>query len=368
MTFEIAKFGRRQFLSDVVTTAVAGTFAVSLPPAASTTMRTLAASKGLLFGTAMRDSSIQDSQFALLVAEQCSILVPEWALKWDTLRPRLDRFDFRPADALLKFAEANKLYYRGHTLIWHEALPGWFATTVNSSNARAILLDHISTVVRHYAGKMSSWDVVNEIIDPSDGNPDGLRESPWLRFIGPEYVETAFHAAHEADPKAVLVYNENQLESDNAHTDAKRQRVLALIKNLLRKGVPIHALGIQSHIPPEGFVGCQNFRRFLQEVSDQGLAIFVTEMDVSDQLLVGDLTQRDNLVASRYYEYLSFILQFPSVKGVVTWGLSNRYTWLARNEPRKDGLPVRPLPFDADLKPTEAWDAIQRAIAKAPKR
>src|ERR1035438_5434211 len=123
MTFEIAKFGRRQFLSDVVTPAVAGTFAVRLPPAASTTMRTLAASKGLLFGTAMRDSSIQDSQFALLVAEQCSILVPEWALKWDTLRPRLDRFDFRPADALLKFAEANKLYYRGHTLIWHEALP-----------------------------------------------------------------------------------------------------------------------------------------------------------------------------------------------------------------------------------------------------
>ena len=363
-----SKFDRRQFLFGSAAVAAASAIGLSLPVWPSPTMRALAASKGLLFGTALRDAVMRDPQFANLIGAQCSIAVSEGALKWDTLRPSPDRYDFRSGDSCLQFTEANHLLYRGHTLAWHEALPDWFGPVVNSSNARSILLEHISTVVRHYAGKMHSWDVVNEIVQVRDGRPDGLRDTPWLRFIGPEYVEEAFHAAHEADPNAMLVYNEDQLEPANAGGDAKRDHVLTLLKDLLKKGTPIHALGIESHIPAEGFVGSPNFRRFLQEVSDQGLSVLVTEMDVCDQLMDADITQRDMQIAKIYYDYLSFLLQFPSVKAVLTWGLSDRYTWLAMHNPRKDGLPVRPLPFDADLKPTPAWKAIETAFMDSHKR
>jgi endo-1,4-beta-xylanase len=363
----IAQLGRREFLA-TASMAAAGAFGINVLPSPPMTMRSIAASKGLLFGTAVRDATIRWPQFAELVAAECSIVVPEGALKWDTLRPTREQFNFLPGEAYLQFAQSNKLLARGHTLVWHEAMPSWFSSTVNSGNARGILLDHISTVVQRFAGKIQSWDVVNEIVQISDGRPDGLRTSPWLRLVGPDYIEAAFHAAHDADPHAVLVYNEDQLEPSTTRGDVKRQRVLALLKDLQKKGTPIHALGVESHIPAEGFVGGKDFRRFLQEVSDLGLSIVITELDICDQVMVGNIEARDKVVAARYYDYLAFMLEFSCVVGVLTWGFSDRYTWLSGHSPRWDDLPVRPLPFDAELKPTEAWKAIQRAFEGAPSR
>ncbi len=179
------------------------------------------------------------------------IAVPENALKWAALRPTPATFDFSASDALFQFAHFNKMLFRGHTLVWEQALPSWFQSTVNSVNAKQIILDHISQVVRHYAGKMHSWDVVNEAFRIEDGRPDGLKLTPWLQFIGPEYIEMAFHAAHDADPDAVLVYNENWLEPDDATAEKKRQSVLTMLTNFRKRNVPIHALGTQSHIYAE---------------------------------------------------------------------------------------------------------------------
>lgn len=361
-------FGRRQFLTSATATLAAATFIRSARPLPPPTLASVANSKGLLFGSEIGHDVAKDPQFVELVGNQCSIVAPGWVLKWGALRPNPEQFDFQGGDAYVQFAKANHLLARGHTLVWHEALPAWFDSVVNSKNARRILQDHISTVARHYAGKIHSWDVVNEIVQIQDGRPDGLRTNPWLQLMGSDYIEQAFSSAHESDPNAFLVYNENQLEMDTAYAEAKRQHVLALLKDLRKRGVPIHALGIQSHLPAEGPLGGPNFKRFLQEVSDLGLAILITEMDVFDQLMVGDITQRDKLVAIRYDEHLRFMLQFTSVKAVLTWGLSNRYTWLASHSPRKDGLPVRPLPFDADLKPTAACEAIRLAFEEAPPR
>jgi endo-1,4-beta-xylanase len=328
-----------------------------------------AAAKGILFGAAINDSGLNnDKPYVDLIADQCTIGVPESALKWLALRPTPDRFDFGAGDLCQQFLSSHDIKYRGHTLVWEQALPPWFSTVVSARNAKAMMLDHISVVVRHYAGKMHSWDVVNEAIELKDGRSDGLKSTPWLQMIGPEYIELAFHAAHEADPKAMLVYNENWLELEDRPTERKRQAALTLLSNLKKNGVPIHGLGLQSHLFAETVVGGPNFAHFLDEVADLGLAILITELDIRDQHLMGSVESRDQAVAKKYYDYLSFMVQRKALQAVLTWGLSSRYTWLTKQSPRPDGSPVRPLPYDADLKPTPAWQAIAAAFDQAPAR
>ncbi|MBA3921821.1 MAG: endo-1,4-beta-xylanase, partial [Nostocaceae cyanobacterium] len=192
-----------------------------------TSLKERASVKGLIYGAAIRhDHLAVDAQLASCVIQECGILVPEWGLKWSTpdkpLRPSPDSFDFRAADQSLEFALANGLLFRGHTLVWHESLPDWFSKTVNHQNAREFLATHIQTVVGRYAGKIHSWDVVNEAIEPSDGRSDGLRSSPWLEFLGSDYIDLAFRMASQADPKALLVYNDYGLDYDTDEAEAKR--------------------------------------------------------------------------------------------------------------------------------------------------
>jgi endo-1,4-beta-xylanase len=332
-------------------------------------LRDIAAARGLEFGAAIPwEELVGYPAYANLVTQQCGILVPEVELKWNALRPAPEEFDFRGADRLYAFAASHGMRFRGHTLIWERALPEWFIRVVNAQNAKSVMMRHISTVVAHFAGKIQSWDVVNEPIQLEDGRPDGLKVTPWLRFLGPEYIDLAFHTAHAADPKTTLVLNENWLEPENYAAETRRQAMLALLTQLKRNGVPIHALGVQSHISAEMQTTGPRFKRFLQAIEDLGLAIMITEMDVRDQRLPSNVAERDQLVAEQYRDYLFFMLQFMSLKTIMTWGLTDRFTWLARAHPRADGLPVRPLPYDADLNPKPAWEAIRRAFEKAPQR
>jgi endo-1,4-beta-xylanase len=194
-----------------------------------------------------------------------------------------------------------------------------------------------------------------------------LKVTRWLIYLGPECIELAFRAAHEVDPKAMLVYNENWLGPETSAAEQKRRAVIALLTRLVKKGVPVHALGIQAHIFAGMNVTGAGLKRFLQAVENLGLLILVMELDVRDNSLAGNITVRDAQVAEQYYDFLSFILQFESVKTVLTWGLSDRYSWMTGYIPRKNGLPVRPLLFDAELRPKPAFDAVRRAFEEAPK-
>jgi len=331
-----------------------------------------AGAKGLIYGAASQYRHLSsNSEFAACFVQECGMLVPENELKWKTLRPKPDRFDFTPGDRMAEFACTHNLLLRGHTLVWHHraSLPGWFKDKVNGKNAEQILINHIKTVAGHYAGKMHSWDVVNEAILPSDGRADGLRKTRWLKFLGPNYIDIAFHAAAEADPQALLVYNDHQLEDDKPQHEAKRTKVLKLLERLKSRGVPVQALGIQSHMGAnirKRFTG-KKLRGFLRDVASLGLKILVTEMDVIEKQPL-DVTARDRLIAGVYEDYLTVVLDEPAVIAVVTWGLSDHYTWLSNYAPRKDGKSVRPLPLDANMKRKLAWNAIARTFDKAPRR
>ena len=333
-----------------------------------------AAAKGIIYGIESTYGDIHsDRKLAALIAKESMLLAPGLELKWhvgdNSLRPDATSFDFTRADWMAKFASTNGMRLRGHTLVWHESLPPWFAEKVNKQNAKQILTQHIQKVASRYAGKMHSWDVVNEAIAVPDGQPLSLRKTPWSELLGPDYIEIAFRAAAKADPKALLVYNDYGLEYDTPEDEAKRVAVLKLLKHLKSRGVPIQALGIQSHL--EGHqtrFNPKKFRAFLKQVAALDLKIMITELDVNDQKLPANPAIRDRIVAGVYEDYLSAALSEKAVTTVVVWGITDRISWLSTQNPRADGAAIRPLPLDANLKPKLVWNAIARAFDRAPKR
>lgn len=369
-----AIMGRRLFLKHAAALALAG---ISFGQRCAwgqangdASLRERAARKGLIYGSAVSYGPLtRDTGLAASFVRECGMLVPESELKWETLRPSPDKFDFTQGDFMLDFAKKNNILLRGHTLVWHQALPKWFGTVVNSQNAEQVLRNHITTVVGHYAGKMHSWDVVNEAIATWEKQPDGMRNSPWYKLLGPKYIDIAFNAAAATDPNAMLVLNMDHLEHDVKGDDQGRSATLKLLRRLKSSKTPVHALGIESHLGMDGeMFSAEVFRTFLRDVAELGLKIMITELDVTDIIFSQNINKRDRMVANRYEEFLSAALEEKAVIGVLTWGLSDKYTWLSKYRPRDDKAAVRPLPLDENFNRKPAWNAIARAFDNAPKR
>jgi endo-1,4-beta-xylanase len=360
---------RRHFTSRLLTTAALAGTRVRGESSQNSTLRGAGAEKNLLVGSAVSYAQLQRPEFTAVLAEQASVLVSENDMKWQNIHPERDRFDFTKGDALLSFATAHQQQVRGHNLCWHNQLPAWFKPSATSQNAADLLRRHIAAVAGHYAGRIHSWDVVNEAIETKDGRPDGLRNSIWLQLIGPQYLEIAFRAASAADPHVILTYNDYDLEQDSPAHNAKRSAVLQMLTSLRERNVPIGTFGLQSHLKADGKPSdWTKLHQFIEQLEKLSLQIFITELDVDDSQLSADITERDHIVGELYGDYLKNILQHRSVKAVLTWGLSDRGTWLNFFNRRADKLPQRPLPFDGDLKPTAAFDAMRDAIAACSPR
>ncbi len=350
------------FLQMLASASVAG----AAPPPHS--LRAVAGDKGLLAGTCVSRRELGDDTFKEVLARECSIVVCENDMKWANIHPRPAVYDFAGGDLLMNFAEAHGQKLRGHNLCWHQQTPTWLDSTLTPQNAEGILRLHIATVAGHYKGRIHSWDVVNEAINVGD-NPAGYRNSIWYQNLGPRYLEIAFRAAADADPHAILTYNDYDLEQDGEPYKAKRAAALTLLRSLRDKNVPLQALGLQAHLKagatPDNW---QELHAFLRQVEQLDLQVFITELDVNDRELPGDVAERDQAVATLYFDFLSNVLQHNSVRAILTWGLTDRDTWLTGFERRKDGLPQRPLPFDPDLQPAPAYTSLLRVIGQAPAR
>jgi endo-1,4-beta-xylanase len=341
-------------------------------------LRAHAAARGLLYGAAVNPALLDVEAIAAggtangytqLVQAQANILVAENAMKWAGLRPTANTFDFSQADRLLRFAGLAGQRVRGHNLCWHQGLPSWFKTTANKESARQLLTQHIQVVAGRYRGQIHSWDVVNEAVELADGRPDGLRNSPWLELVGPDYIELAFQTAAKADPQAKFTYNEYGIELDTAEQSAKRGQVLLLVRRLKARGVPVHAVGVQSHLQADGPQPGAGLLSFIRECAKLDLEVYVTEMDVNTHSLAGGPEAQDAAVGQVYRSYLGQVLAEPNVPVALTWGLTSANSWLnGTDDPwakRKDGARQRPLPFDDDLKATPAFLALRAAIDAA---
>jgi endo-1,4-beta-xylanase len=327
-------------------------------------LKAVGATHGLLTGCAVNVRALRDDKpYAGLVASQSSILVAENAMKWQALHPAPDTYTFEAADGLIAFAESRRIKIRGHNLCWHLYNPQWLSA-IAPGQGSAVLREHIERVAGRYAGRMHSWDVVNEAIEPRDGRADGLRNSPWLTLAGPDYIELAFKTARAADPTALLCYNDYGIEGENEEARRKRQAILLLLHRLKTRAIPIDAVGIQCHLTagnPNAFG--PGLMDFLREIRGMDLQVFLTELDINDRQLPADQATRDAAVAGTYARFLDLVLTEPAVTCLLTWGITDKYTWLNTEKARPDHLPERCLPFDADYKPKPAFAAMRTSIA-----
>jgi endo-1,4-beta-xylanase len=374
------QLSRRHVLASGVAALGAGIAVPVMAPlqaAEAGSLKRLAAEKGLIYGTTISAKQItQDAAFIALVEQQAGLVVPENDMKWQDINlgaPGKD--DYSRADTIAGFAVESGMALRGHNLLWYFRTPSWFFTLPDRAAKERAVIDHITTLAGRYRGIVHSWDVVNEPIEPKDGRPDGLRKAVFLEALGPSYLDLAYRLTHETDPKARLVVNEYDIELDAPEHEARRTVLLALLERMQKARTPVNAVGIQAHLRAVGGppFSPDKLRRFLRDIAALGLTIQITELDVTDESAPADIAVRDRLIADAYRRFLDAALDEPAVKMVVTWGLSDRHSWIVRHETnqakwRKDGLPSRPLPFDADLRPKPAFTALAEAFKHAPAR
>jgi endo-1,4-beta-xylanase len=333
-----------------------------------------AAERGIVYGSSTATWQLADPQYRKLFSREASILFTEDDLLWYRLRPTPDsELDFSFGDKILSFAERQGMLLFGAHLVWDEGFgDGWTDSDLRSlreDEARTLLFGTLEAEVDRYRGRMAGWIVVNEAVDGF-----GIRsEVPWYGTIGSSYVEESFRLARETDPEATLVYNDFGYETNDEFNSAvdKRAVTLDFLDELIGAGVPVDALGVQAHLRAGGFAEAFDtdaYRRFLSDVADRGLAIVITEMDVLDDGLPPSIAERDAAVADTVRRYLEAALSVSAVGALMTFGLSDRYTWLQEDYPREDGAPRRPLPFDEDLRPKPAYEALTAALEEAPAR
>jgi endo-1,4-beta-xylanase len=369
-----------------------------------------AINRAVTSGQGFRRSAEQVNADVALVKAQFNQVVAENEMKWASLHPRAGKegYDWTAADAFVEFGTKNNMELAGHTLVWHSQTPNWVfegthlrpgaeakpeatppAPPATGPGARGFggfrpfnldgprasreellerMREHIHAVVGRYKGKIKVWDVVNEAI--SDGGPNVLRKSPWSEIIGPDFIEKAFEFAHEADPDAILRYNDYGLENPE-----KRKKLITLIKQLQEKKVPVTAIGTQAHLNVS--ITFEGMDQCLTELKTLGLSIHITELDVNSatsgqrgtgaDIAANASTTEGGLVAEADKKqaeayagiFRAFLKHRDAVKIVTFWGPNDANSWRSRG---------RPLLFDGDNKPKAAFDAVMKlpGAATAP--
>ncbi len=347
------------WISALSAAAPAGSATAILPvpfsqviPRSGSGLRDLASSQDFLIGAAVTPGLLSNSRYASTLGAEFNLIVPENALKFDTLHPARDRYNFCPGDSLLTFATANGMKMRGHTLVWHQQAPSWVTNgKFSKEELSEILRDHILTSVSHYKGKLIAWDVVNEAINY--GPPYRLRsDSVWGTTIGPDYIDKAFQWARETDPDVKLFYNDTGGEGLGAKSDA----VYALAKDLKSRGIPIDGVGLQMHLSFANPIKPADLAANLQRLADLGLEVQITEMDVATPDPI--TPEKMAVQAGIYRDVVSACRAAANCRALLTWGISDAYSWIPSARPGNSGG----LLFDQQFQPKAAYDAVKTVL------
>lgn len=324
----------------------------ALPLAQLPLSRAALAAAGVPIGSAVMIHDLRtDPRIKDALIRYCDIVVPMNELKWEALRHDRDGFDYSGADEIITFARRNGKGLRGHTLVWHAGLPKWAKAIGSKPEAERAFTQHIETVAARFRGIIPVWDVVNEVVS-HEALPDApLRDSVWLRHLGPAYIETAFRLAAATDPKARLVINDYDLENTGARTARRRAEILRIIRGLKDKGIPVHGVGMQAHLYAEREIDVAGLQQFVAELARMDISVAITELDVIDWRLPADVAARDAAAARLVSSFLKAVIEVMKPESVITWGLTDRSTWISETFKRQDGLPNRPLPLDAEYRP-----------------
>ena len=341
-------------------------FAIGARPIDAQTLRQAADQSGLLVGAAVRPSFLLEPAYASTLAREFNMVEAEDAMKWWVVRKNEDAYDFSQGDQLVHFAEEHDMKVRGHCLVWGRDNPKWLTQgRFTKKQLSKMLHEHIDRVMRHYAGHVFAWDVVNEALD-ENGN---VRDSIWynqpgigLSRHGTAYIEQVFRWAHRADPHAQLFYNEAEGEEQNHKSDA----IFTMIKNFKRRGVPIDGVGLQLHIPALA-VDAAALEKNIARLTDLGLQVHITELDVSLPLYPRGRTNANDTArqAEVYRDVVRACLNHRGCTAVQTWGFTDKYSWIGSHS---HGTRGAALPFDRTYKPKPSYDAMIQELSAGTNR
>jgi endo-1,4-beta-xylanase len=318
------------------------------------------------FGAAVRDGPLaEEADYRAALARHCRQIVGEGGLKWFDIRPSRERFVFDAPDKHLDFASRHGMELRGHTLVWYGAMPDWTKTIASAAEAERELTGHIERVMGRYRGRIRSWDVVNEPIPDDPSSRSDIRPSIWQQRLGESHIALALRTAARVDPGAQLVMNEYDIEFVGARFRRKREAFLRLIRDLKLRNVPLHAIGLQGHLRAELPIDKEGLSAFVSELRSLGLEVLVTELDVIDDKLPGPPDLRDALVAARAYDFLEAISVVAKPTAILSWGITDKHTWVPIYFKRTDGLANRPLPLDEAYRPKALMRVIEH-FARGP--
>jgi endo-1,4-beta-xylanase len=348
-------------------------------------LREAALSSGLLIGTAVRTAQLSEPAYASTLGREFNMLEPEDALKWEVVHPEPQSFDFSQADQIVDFAIRHDMKVRGHTLVWHRQNPRWLTEgNYTFAELAQILEQHIKTVVGHYRGKIFAWDVVNEAFN--ELHPGTLRSTIWYdqpgigvtedtaasyelratnnpvrsklaaRSSQRGYIERCFRWAHEADPQALLFYNEAEAEVVNPKSDA----VYAMVRDFRQRGVPIDGVGFQMHIAnlhADVASISANIKRF----TALGVQVHITEMDVALPVDTNGNPRPEDLQrqADIYHQIATACLSHPGCGAIQTWGFTDKYSWIGSHSKQTQGAA---LLFDRNYRAKSAREALREAL------
>lgn len=387
------KFSRREgvtsFLALAATACAPRTLSRASPGfGQGETLKALAARSGRRFGSELAfgrpgedRGSFANPPYAEILERECAVLVPENELKWAWTRPSASTFDFRQFDAIVDYATAKGFALRGHTLFWapEKWFPKWLvahdfgAQPVDA--AERMLTEHVRTVCRRYGTRIGSYDVVNEAVEPETG---ALRDTVMTRAMGggEPMLDLMFHTARTEAPHAQLVYNDYMSWERGTEDETHIVGVLKLLEGFRKRGTPVDALGIQSHIRLLKDASVAEivresevpWRRFLDAVVAMGYDLVITEFDVNDRKAPDDIALRDRMVADYARAYLDIMLSYEQLGDVLAWGMVDSYNWLTGFDPRTDKSIKRGTPYDTQFRPKPLREAIAAAFATASSR
>jgi endo-1,4-beta-xylanase len=333
---------------------------------AAQSLRQAADRDGILVGTAVRPSQLSESAYASTLAREFNMVEAEDVMKWWVLRKDRGRYNFGPADELVRFADDHQMKVRGHCLVWGRDNPEWLTQGHFTPRQLSRLLhEHINHVMKHFPGEVFAWDVLNEAFD-ENGN---VRDSIWynkpgigLAGKGTAYIEQVFRWAHQADPHALLFYNEAEGEEMNRKSDA----IYAMVKDFKRLGVPIDGVGLQMHVPALK-ADIPALTANIARLTALGVQVHITELDVSLPLNAGSAAPDDLIRQAEVYRgIVRACLNTAGCTAIQTWGFVDKYSWIGSHS---RGARGQALPFDRAYAPKAAYQAwLEELVAGRPAR
>jgi endo-1,4-beta-xylanase len=351
---------RRRSIAVMLAAVAAGTAAaVAVATPAQAALRDAATQSNRFIGFAANAQLLCNNQasctsgsstaYRSIAMTEFSQVTPENVMKWESVEPNNNQYNFGPADGIVAFAQANGQKVHGHTLVWHSQTPG-YVQGLSASAMRAEMQEHITAVVGRYANNPTvvSWDVVNEPISDNNGQ---LRQSFWLNTLGVSYIADAFHFARAADPDADLCINDYGIDGINAKSNA----MYNLVQSLVNSGVPITCVGFQGHMQLNQIPSTlqQNLQRF----ADLGLKVRITELDIRIPLPSNQSQLQQQ--AQNYTTVVNACLAVTACEGITLWGIDDNSSWLPNDCCGYEG---DALLWDGNFQPKPAYSAVNTAF------